>query len=273
MHKQPPITDPALVTIGLESPKLKPPTAPDSIGSGATATLRAAMARFSWGDSHHARRADVDLILATISDAPVTETAFAHTSAWLAERSVPHDAVELASAIPTAVLQELLGIDEPSLQAEVNAIAAVIGRGEAATTASDSAATVVQQRVSEAGHDQVAATSLLYQNYDATKGQTLLELHATLTGTTHRPTFVTAREALEPVSVGDTNYGTGDLVHLNLTTADLDFGAGPHACPGRAVAEAIVAGIVRAVADAGLTVDESSVVCNDNGQPQVLRLS
>ncbi len=56
----------------------------------------------------------------------------------------------------------------------------------------------------------------------------------------------TRRVATADVDIDGAGVPSGATVVLDLAAADLEFGAGAHRCPGRAVAEAIAAGIVSA---------------------------
>ncbi len=57
------------------------------------------------------------------------------------------------------------------------------------------------------------------------------------------------------------------MVVLDLAATALEFGAGPHECPGRLVAEAILDGIILAIDGAGFVVRDVSSIVDDNGRP------
>ncbi len=62
----------------------------------------------------------------------------------------------------------------------------------------------------------------------------------------------------------------GTALVLEIGAAGLPFGAGPHECPGRAVAESIVAGVVAAFAASHLQIDAARTVVDDDGRPTTL---
>ena len=69
------------------------------------------------------------------------------------------------------------------------------------------------------------------------------------------PTLATRRLATVDTTVDGVHIGAGELVRVDLASADLTFGAGPHACPGADQARAIAQGVVDAVAGAALAED------------------
>ncbi len=131
--------------------------------------------------------------------------------------------------------------------ADVGRMVAVIFRGEPSSPPDDEAVARVLDRF--AGHPAgaVAVASVLYQAHDATAGL----VAALLTGRERggdRPSagVRTRRVATADVDIDGAGVPSGATVVLDLAAADLEFGAGAHRCPGRAVAEAIAAGIVSA---------------------------
>ncbi len=75
----------------------------------------------------------------------------------------------------------------------------------------------------------------LFQSYAATAR--LIE--NALTGRTDAPVLMTRRYAAEDVDICGKSVGKGDAVFVLLTSPRFHFGAGPHACPGRDIAETI----------------------------------
>jgi cytochrome P450 len=142
----------------------------------------------------------------------------------------------------------------------VAAVVRVIGRGEPAGAAADGAAARLLARVG------VPGASILYQAHDATAALLL----AALTGRP-APPLVTRRRAARATAVGDRALPAGAEVALDLTAAGLGFGAGPHRCPGRAVAEALVAGTLGALAEHRYVVVAERVRYRD-GRPSAVPL-
>ncbi len=153
------------------------------------------------------------------------------------------------------------------------AIAAVIGRGIAATESADKAPERVIDACASTGGNAVAMVSLLYQTHDATAA---LVVETILAG--HRDTVrasavnQTRRVAVTDTVIGDVPVSAGSMVVLDLAAAGMEFGAGPHQCPGRLVAEAIVDGIIGAVDAAGFLVRDVSSSVDDNGRPKSIMM-
>jgi hypothetical protein len=57
------------------------------------------------------------------------------------------------------------------------------------------------------------------------------------------------------------------MVDLEIGAAGLWFGAGPHHCPGRALAEAVAAAVVGAIDAFGATVAPDSAELDADGRP------
>lgn len=74
------------VFVAFHHPYLEPPPPPATIGQGATATFRAAMARFSAGGLHAHRRAEVVALVESVDVAVVRSTAFKITHSTLEGR-------------------------------------------------------------------------------------------------------------------------------------------------------------------------------------------
>ncbi|MGY0072004.1 hypothetical protein ACWZEH_35810 (plasmid) [Streptomyces sp. QTS137] len=194
----------------LTDPGFDVPPVPDS-PPGGVAWLRSSVARFSSGAAHRRRR-----VLA------VAELA-----------SVDPDGLRLRAAErgdgPVEVLAEALG-----LPADVAADVAVVARSyQPHTTITEEADRAVARLVGACGGVADEATAnrigLLVQACDATKA---LVAH-TVAGRADAPVPVTRRVAPD-----------GTLVDVSL--AEVPFGIGPHACPGREHALALAAGLVEA---------------------------
>lgn len=61
-----------------------------------------------------------------------------------------------------------------------------------------------------------------------------------------------------------------DVAVLEIGAAGFPFGSGAHECPGRAVAESLVAGVADALAAAGYVVDATRTVVDTDGRPTTL---
>ena len=71
---------------------------------------------------------------------------------------------------------------------------------------------------------------------------------------------------------GSVVRGGSDVV-LEIASVGLPYGAGPHQCPGRRLAELIVAAVVAAIRDAGYTVVASESTLDDDGRPTCLPIT
>jgi cytochrome P450 len=90
--------------------------------------------------------------------------------------------------------------------------------------------------------------SLLYQNFDATAAAVRAATTARRRGTPAEPAVArTRRTVLESTVVDGLEVEPEIDVVLEIGAAGLPYGAGPHECPGRVLAERIVAGIVGVV--------------------------
>jgi hypothetical protein len=194
----------------LTDPEFVVPPVPDS-PPGGVAWLRSSVARFSSGTDHQRRR-----VLA------VAELA-----------SVDPDSLRLRAAErgdgPVEVLAEALG-----LPADVADDVAVVAKSYQPHTAiTEEADRAVARLVEACGGvaDEAAANriGLLVQACDATKAL----VANTVAGRTDPPVPLTRRVAPD-----------GTLVEVSL--AEVPFGIGPHACPGREHALALAAGLVEA---------------------------
>ena len=77
----------------------------------------------------------------------------------------------------------------------------------------------------------------------------------------------TRRVALGSTTIDGLAIVPGTALVLEIGAAGLPFGAGPHECPGRALAESIVAGVVDAFVASGLQIDASRTVVDPDGRP------
>jgi cytochrome P450 len=245
------------------------------LAPGPTAALRDGMARFSSSDRHPERRLAVIDELAKVDLDTACEVARRRT-----EMLFVGQPVEVVSAIAFRIPSEVLCVllDLPSASSEVIEdlleIVRVIGRGERLTNACDLAVERMLERCSTGGRDAVSVISLLYQNFDATASLVINTIVANYLKL-QRVSAVkqTLRIARADIAIGGTHIETNDMVILDLDAAGLEFGAGSHQCPGRALAESICRGIADAVSSSGCELDFANAIFKDDGVPISLVLT
>lgn len=259
------------VLAALNSADLAVPPAPPDAGPPSLAWLRARAARFSEGAEHVRRRAHAVAALDAVGPDPLRERSRQLTATILAGASeAGRPEVDLmadvAYVVPVRVLAEALGIADPggTVGTDVATIAPLYLAGPEpgqSTSAADEA--VARLAVAAGGADEAAAATvaLLVQSYAATAG---LIGNACLAWLRERadgdapaavartlrqdpPSIATRRLALCDTTIGEVHIGAGDVVWVDLASAGLTLGAGPHACPGAEQARAIAAGVLRAV--------------------------
>ncbi len=270
------LTSHADVAAALAAEHLVPPARPSSIPPGPVADLRDAMARFSGPDLHEVRRADVDAALRLLDNYPLDILGRDRTRSLVSGE--PIDALDrIGRVVPTVTLAAALGVHDHELSgvlADVRAIAVVIGRGEPSTPAADGAAVRLLERFESHEFGPVAGVSLLYQNHDATAALFAATVVAAAHGAERRGALArTVRVAVADTVVADLAVPAGTAVVLDLEQSGWEFGAGPHACPGRGVAERLVAAMVGALDDAGYVVDIGGIEYADDGRATALPMS
>ena len=214
------------------------------------------MARFSEPAEHPPRRAAVVAAVGALDPSRLRVAAAELTAAPLTGADV--DVLGgIAGIVPTEAVCRVLSLQPPAAVDDVEAVVRVIGRGEPATADADAAA----QRLLALA--DVATVSLLYQNFDATAA-----LIATTLGNPPAPAVPrTRRVAVADTAVGGRAVAAGTAVVVEIGAAGLPFGAGPHECPGRELAEAIVAGVLDAFTAGGYQVDPSQTELDPDGRP------
>ena len=256
----------------LERPELVPHRIDDP-SRGPTIALRNVMARFSDGREHAARRASVEAAIASVDVHAVATAARVRTQRDLARGEL--DVLAIAARVPVASLAEALGVGQPDeideLVADVDSIVSVIGRGHPADADSDAATTRVLDRFADRQEGAVAWASVLYQAMDATAALISTRVLAAATRAPAVPAVPrTRRRAAVAVEIGERRFDTGTELSVELGAADLPFGAGPHACPGRDLAVAIADAVVAEI-DAG-RVDLAAARSDADGRPMRLGL-
>jgi len=202
------LTDPAFTV---------PPVPPASAG---VAWLRATVARFSSGTDHERRRA---LVVALLD-------------------AIPLESVRASSCQhPEEILGRAIGAGEPVIDL-VRDVAQAYQPGTGDESRADVA---VDRLVAVFGgvfdEPTAARIGLLVQACEATA--ILIErarhcpVHEVLSE--NPPVLATKRQALAATAVSDVTIEAGEVVQVCLADG-LAFGAGPHCCPGRAHALALV---------------------------------
>lgn len=263
------LCEPEQVAAALEHPSFAPPRVD---GPSATLGLRAAMARFSHADEHGARRAEVAAAIAHLDTGEAARIASARAAALL---GAPRTDVlaSIACRVPTETLASLLGLHDgiDEVVRDVEAIVRVIGRGEPATPDADAATDRLRLRFGGHALGWVPVASILYQGFDATMWLIAVRLHARATGRPDvAPVPRTRRVALRDSIMAGVAVRLGTEVVLEIGTAGLPYGAGPHRCPGTQLAEQIATGVVDAIIAGGYLVDLAAVVTDDDGRPTQL---
>jgi hypothetical protein len=261
------------IVAALHDPALVPPDSDDP-SDGSTLRLRRAMARFSLPGDHPPRRLAVVAAIDGVDVTGAEAAAAQHTTVRLVGPTI--DAAQtIARSVPTETLAVCLGVtdDLADIVADVEAMVRVIGRGEPATADTDAAVDRLTGRFAADLADPVPILSMLYQNFDASAALFATTLLATVTPGRPVPAVPrTRRVAAVGTTVDDRTIDAGTAVTVEIGTAGLPFGAGPHECPGQQLATHIVRGMVAAVASAGYRVDLTAVTCDDDGRPVNLPL-
>lgn len=262
----------AQIVAALSDERLIPPGAQ---GSGSTMALRAEMARFSPPAHHGQRRAEVEAAIASIDLAKAAELASSDATARLQRARLTQARVEVITTIgrPTAVatIATIFGVAagaRDEVVCDIEAMVAVIGRGHAPSVRSDEAVDRLSARFARHPLGRVAVLSALYQSMDATAALVATRL---LGRGSDQPSAVpvarTTRIATTTAIVAGTTIPNGTAIDLEIGAAGLWFGAGPHACPGQALAEAIADAIVHSIVTSGAVLDIDSVDLDPDHRP------
>jgi hypothetical protein len=202
------LTDPAFVV---------PPVPPARAG---VAWLRASVARFSGGAVHERRRALVVALLEAIPLDSLRSGGRTHPVAILG-RAVGADETVVDPVREVARAYQPGTGDESRADAAVDRLVAVFGGVFDEPTAA---------RIGLLVQACEATAALIERASDRPVDRVLRE---------NPPVPATRRQALVTTAVGGVTVRAGEVVRVNLA-GDLAFGAGPHRCPGRAHALALV---------------------------------
>lgn len=262
------LTETRDILAALDNADLVPPDSSDS-SNGSTRVLRDAMARFSRPAAHAARRDAVADAVASV-DASLAESVASRLTA-VRLNGLPLDATAaIGRVVPTETLATCLGVTGPfeRVVADIEAMVRVIGRGEPATSDSDAAVDRLGSLFANHRSGSVPVLSILYQNFDATTALVGTSMLATATGRAAAPAVPrTRRVALDNTYLAGRTIPAGTEVTLEIGAAGLPFGAGPHQCPGQALAERIVAAVTSTIHDAGYRVDATNATFDADGRP------
>jgi cytochrome P450 len=273
------VAEPDAAVEVLSSPLVTPPPRD---GAGSTLGLRRDMARFSRPGAHAPRRTELDELVVTVDDATTAALASRLTARQLKRRGgTAFDLGLVARTVPVTAISIALGLldehdeaDAAALVHDVELVAAVVGRGAEATCESDAATDRVLTRATDHRLPPVAAASILHQTLDATATLIGVSLLTRASGEPPAPVAPrTFRTAIADGQLGDIDLRAGDEVTVELAAAGLPYGAGPHVCPGRALAESIAAAVIAAIYDAGYDVDPDRVAVDGDGRPTSLWLT
>ncbi|MEE9415114.1 MAG: hypothetical protein V3V01_07510, partial [Acidimicrobiales bacterium] len=261
------------VLAALNNQSLLPHRAPPSLGTAETAKLRGAMARFSSTTNHGTRRQDVLAALEALEAKDFHEIARARTATRLTGGAVDGVAA-LASEVPTEAMAVALGSEQSDLAAivaDTRTIAAVIGRGAPASSESDRAVANLLGAFGLHPGGPVAAVSLLYQNHDATAALAAATMVANQLGSPRRCAIsATYRVATADMTIAGRTVDNGQILSLDLERSGLEFGAGPHECPGAWLAAQIVSGICCAIVDNSYEFDPEEIGWGSDGRAETL---
>ncbi len=243
----------------LTSDALVPSPAPAADGPPSLAWLRAHVARFSSGTEHRRRRAVTETRLAALDPEPLRERASSRTRSLRAAAGTLDVMADVARIVPVLVLAEALGA--PSVQVADVALVArwyLTGapEGEDTTPVDEAVGRLATACPGEDDEEVATAIGLLVQSYEATAG--LIGngfLAAVREGEQESTVLGTTRVATVDTELDGVHIGAGEPVRVDLAAPSMQFGAGPHACPGAAQARAIAAGVVAALAGCRLADD------------------
>lgn len=257
------LTDPALTV------------SPASEASTGIAWLRSRVARFSSGEAHTRRRA---LAIAQISTIDIHGLrTSAHTAATDALAPFGDKPVDLMATVARTVPTELLAAALGLSGATPDVVAAIARAYPTGNADPESDAAVDDLRGTADDETTAARIALLAQSFDATAGlignaafmMLRQELRAPAAVITTEGVIAETLRHTPPVRATKRVTATGETVEIDLAAANrdpdvfpapddfdptrpnrdahLNFGFGPHACPGRQVATAIAAGVLDAI--------------------------
>lgn len=249
------------------------PPPPPATTEGRVAALRDAMARFSNSEQHPERRSAVDRAISALDGFPFAEEARTRALARLTGERIEAVA-DLGFIVPTETLASSLNVGEfelDTIRLEVLEVVRVIGRQEEPTAATQESVARLEGRFDAHPLGHVPPVSLLYQNHDATAALLAATIIARHSGRPRRPALArTTRIATRRTEINQVAVSAGTSVVIDLDRTGLEFGSGPHQCPGQRIAEQIVAGITAAIESADYRIVADEIVHHPDGRPSAL---
>ena len=190
--------------------------------------LQRSMARFNNGCTHRLLRAALVRRIAALDPAELRGAAQTQASARLPAAPATIDVMELlAFCVPVAVLADALGVDAARTLPLVAAFSEGLAEG---TDVGDWAAAELTKL-------DLEVVSALFQAHDATA--------AYIAGALQHGSTKATLQAHPPVLSTSRADAAGAQTVVSLR--GIPFGSGPHACPGRDIALALGAGVLRAL--------------------------
>jgi cytochrome P450 len=249
------LAEPAAVREALAHPhwRVRPPgePVPTALQGRPTGEVFALLLRMNDGAFHRAHRPAVERALQGWTRERVTAAAREAGHDLLPR----HGANDVIAMLPVQAVARLLGVSHKRLATTTQRVLRFVrgiapGASADDLAASDEAAAALMAEGEAQGLDRVAAANriaLMQQSADATSG--LIGLR--LLGDAGPSVVHTRRFAAEDTDLGGRRLPAGQGVVLMIAEAGAAFGAGPHACPGEAVALAIAEGAVPILAASG----------------------
>jgi cytochrome P450 len=233
------VSEPDDVRAVFEDPLFEVPTAPPA--EAGIGWLRATVSRFSNGDLHARRRLFVEHELERLNRVDLRVMA--------AELAGSFEARD----VPLAVLCTRLGVEPAALShavADARAVASAYPLDKNVTEDADAATGRLVTLLGPAADELTAARIALLAQAGAATGALIDSALERLNTDPRQPVEQVLADTLErePPVATTRRVRAGETVVLDLAAAQLPFGHGPRACPGREQSLAIALGVLDASA-------------------------